>query len=468
MKQLSITILALIAGMALFTACKKTKDATYVSVKQTQIGQLISGDTLCGAINGTMVSGKTYLLTCPVTINATDTVLMQRGVTINVVNPAAYILVHGVFISLGTKDSANWITVSSITKQDNVNTANNPSSDPAFTSSNLWLGIQCDTDARMVVLKWTHLEFTGAVFGTTPPMSADKSGSNSYAVYFTNPNGIFVFEDSWLYGGVDDGMRPNCKFIIQRSTFEKEGYIGGDCINPKQGGVGIASHNLFVGTATNGTKASDKGSSLTAPTTQCDYFNNTYVNGGYRQQQTGRGGDINYEQGAFGQSYNNLIVNCKFGFRIVPNPMADTAHCFYGYNYSYGDADSIVDQFYPVAYYSKFVSTNIPTPVGVIPSTDTLGEPYTAHAWVGANSPEFVNYTYLGSSVNINIDYVSGFNFQLQSGSPAIGKGYTGFTPNVPSGIIQDPVFGPTHISGPGSDIGCYQSSSSTTLGNQH
>jgi hypothetical protein len=465
MKQLSITIIAFIASIVLFTACKKKNDATYVSVKQVQIGALITSDTLCGAITGTMVSGKTYVLTCPVTINAKDTVLMQRGVTINVVNPQAYILVQGAFISLGTKDSANWITVKSITKQDNSNTANNPSSDPAYTSSNLWLGIQCDTMAKLCVLKWTHVEFVGAVFGTTPPMSSNKAGSNAYSVYFTNPNGLFVFEDSWMYGGVDDGMRPNGKFIIQRSTFEKEGYIGGDCINPKQGGVGIASHNMFIGCATNGTKASSKGSSLTAPTTQCDFYNNTYVNGGFRQQQTGRGGDINYEQGAFGQSYNNLIVDCKFGFRIVKNPAPDTAHCFYGYNLSYGDADSIVNQFYPVAYYSKFVSTNIPNPASAIPATDTLGQSYTAHSWVGANDPMFVNYT-LGSSANINIDYVNGFDFHLRSTSPAIGKGYTSFTPHIPAGVYPDPVFGPTTISPPGADIGCYQSTGS--FGNQH
>jgi len=464
MKQLSLIGLALIAGIALFTACKKKSDATSLSAKQTQIGSAITSDTLCGTIKGTMISGKTYLLTCPVTIDFGDTVLMQRGVTINVVNPQAYILVQGVFLSIGTKDSANWITVKSITKQDNTSTATNPSSDPAFSSPSLWLGIQCDTSCPLVVMKWTHLEFVGGAFGTTPPMSADKSGSTAWAVNFTNPNGLFVFEDSWMYGGVDDGMRPNGKFCIMRSTFEKEGYIGGDCINPKQGGVGVAAFNMFVGCATNGTKSSDKGSSTTAPTTQTDYYNNTYVNGGYRQQQTGRGGDINYEQGAFGQSYNNLIVDCKFGFRIVGNPIADTADCHYGYNYSYGDADSIVDQFYPVGYNSDPVSTNIPKPSTFLPAAYALGVTYDAPSIVGKNDPLFVGYT-LGTSANINIDYVSGFNFHLQSNSPAIAAGYTSWTPHLPAGLVVDPIFGPSAITTPGKDIGCYQSDGS---GNQH
>ena len=463
MKQLSMTVLAIIAGIVLFTSCKKKKDATSISVKQTQIGAVLTSDTLCGAVKGTMVSGKTYLLTCPVTVDFGDTLLMQRGVTINVVNPAAYILVQGVFLSIGSKDSANWITVKSIAKQDNAGTANTPSSDPAFSSTNLWLGIQCDTSCPLCVLKWTHVEFVGGAFSTTPPMSADKAGATAYSLYFTNPNGIFVFEDSWLYGGVDDGMRPNGKFFIQRCTFEKEGFIGGDCINPKQGGVGIAAFNMFMGCATNGTKASDKGTSTTAPTTQTDYYNNTYVNGGYRQAQTGRGGDINYEQGAFGQSYNNLIVDCKFGFRIVGNPAADTAHTHYGYNWSYGDADSIVDQFYPVGYITVPQSTDIPSPT-YLPSGYVLGATYTAHALVGTNNPMFVNYT-LGTSANINIDFASGYDFHLQSSSPALGKGYTSWTPHVPAGIVADPVFGPTTITPPNKDMGCYPSDGT---GNKH
>jgi hypothetical protein len=463
MKQLSLATLALIAGITLFTACKKKNDATNISVKQTQIGSLLTGDTLCGHIKGTMISGKTYVMTCPVTVNFGDTLLMQRGVTVDVRSSSAYFLIQGAFISLGTKDSANWITVKSITKQDNVGSANNPTSDPAFTNSGVWLGFQCDTSCQLVVMKWTHLEFAGGTFGTTPPMTADKAGSNAYPVYITNPNAVFVFEDSWLYGGIDDGMRPNCNFIIQRSTFEKEGYIGGDCINPKHGGYGIAAYNMFIGCATNGTKASDKGSG-SGHVTVTDYFNNTYVNGGYRQQQTGRGGDINYEQGASGQSYNNLIVDCKFGFRIVGNPIADTAHCRYGYNLSYGDADSIVDQFYPVGYYSYYLPTNIPNPVGTIPATDTLGSTYTAHAWVGANNPLFVNYP-LGTAANINIDFASGYDFHLQSSSPAIGKGYTGFSANVPPAIKVDPVFGPSSIPVPSKDLGCYPSDGS---GNKH
>ena len=168
MKQIKLGILGVVAGIAFFAACKKTSSGNSVSTLQKQVGSVITSDSLCGAIKGTLQTNKTYLLTCPVTIDAGDTVLMQSGVTINVVNPAAYILVQGVFVSLGTKTSPNWITVSSISKTDNASTSDNPSTDNAYISPNLWLGIQCDTSATLVVMKWTHLDFAGAGLKNIP------------------------------------------------------------------------------------------------------------------------------------------------------------------------------------------------------------------------------------------------------------------------------------------------------------
>jgi hypothetical protein len=318
---------------------------------------------------------------------------------------------------------------------------------------------------KLCILKWTHVEFVGTPFTGTPPLSAIKAGATPFSIYFTNPNGVFVFEDSWLYGSVDDPIRPNGKFCIVRSTFEKNGFIGGDCINAKQGGVGIAAYNLFVGTATNGTKASNKGSSLTAPATRYDMYNNTYVNGGFRQVQTGRGGNINYEQGASGLAYNNLIVNCKFGYRIVGNPAADTVNTHYGYNMQYGDADSIVDQFYPVGYITKPQSTDIPSPSDLIPgfSSYVLGATYDGSSQTKKNNPSFVNYT-LPCPSGAVINYTNGFDFHLQSGSPAIGRGTVNFNP-LSSPVPVDPVFGATSIPAPGKDMGCYQSDGT---GNKH
>jgi hypothetical protein len=66
--------------------------------------------------------------------------------------------------------------------------------------------------------------------------------------------------------------------------------------------------------------------------------------------------------------------------------------------------------------------------------------------------------------VNLNsADYVGGYDFHLKSGSSAIGKGYTNFSPY---GVVKvDPIFGVTEVTAPGKDIGAFQTNGS---GNQH
>ncbi|MBA3828570.1 MAG: hypothetical protein H0X33_06510 [Taibaiella sp.] len=462
MKQIKLSLLTIASGLVLFTSCSKSgSDATNISKPPLQIGQALADNVPCGAVKGTMLSGHTYTISCPISVNAGDTLYMQNNVTVNVTNPQASIAVKGIMISAGTKTQPNTITVPGLTKTDNLTAAANTSADPAYKGN--WCGIQCDTSCKMFIMKWTHLEFGGATY-VTPPLPVFTAGGISYVLYFSNPNGICVFEDSWIYGAVDDAVRfAGGKISFQRNTIEKAGAIGGDVFNAKHGTVGIMAYNLFVGTATNGTKASDKGSS-TAPACHIDMYNNTYINGGYRQIQTGRGGDVNYEQGSYGQAYNNLMVNCKFGFRIVGNPIADTANCHYGYSYQYGDADSIVNQFYPVAYVTIPKSSDIPAPSSFLNlSTYMLGDVYSAHSLVDANNPQFANYPLPSPSGNL-VTYASGFDFHLKSTSPAIGKGFTGFTP-IANAVPVDSVFGASELTPPGIDMGAYQSNGT---GNHH
>ena len=62
-----------------------------------------------------------------------------------------------------------------------------------------------------------------------------------------------------------------------------------------------------------------------------------------------------------------------------------------------------------------------------------------------------------------DIAAIGNYKFTLQSGSPSIGKGYTGFAPlrKVP----LDPVHGVTEYTLPGNDIGCFPFNG---FGNQH
>ncbi|MDB5110601.1 MAG: hypothetical protein JWR67_1715, partial [Mucilaginibacter sp.] len=90
----------------------------------------------------------------------------------------------------------------------------------------------------------------------------------------------------------------------------------------------------------------------------------------------------------------------------------------------------------------------------------TLGATYDGSSLVGKNNPMFVNYP-LPAAANFWITQASvdGFNFHLQSGSPAVGKGTTNanLIKPITNGIPVDPNFGATEITLPGADMGCYQ-----------
>lgn len=458
MKNLNKGILALSACVVLLSSCKKN-DNTTISTPPLQVGASVSDAApLCGAIKGTMLAGKTYTIGCDVVVNKGDTLLLQSGVHVNVSGKYS-ITVKGVLISLGTKAAPNWFTVAGITKTDGANL--DPNTDPAFSAK--WLGIACDTSCTLLVAKWTHFEYCGAAWGT-PTIANVKAGDASRHILFQNPNGVLVVEDSWFYGCTDDAIRLSSgKFSIMRNTVEKCGFQGGDVFNAKSGSVGDMAYNVFVGTATNGTKASNKGG--VGDQTHVNMYNNTYINGGWRQIQTGRAGGINYEEGSYGSAYNNLMVNCKYGIRIVNSPAADTAKMHYGNTWQYGDSLSIVNQFYPQGYITVPQSSDVPAPSTFLPAGYTLGGVYNAPALVGQNNPMFVNFKLPNpSSVGVNgIAHANGSDFHLQSTSPCIGKGYTGFTPV--KAVPVDPNYGATEITLPGKDMGAYQTDGT---GNQH
>jgi hypothetical protein len=131
----------------------------------------------------------------------------------------------------------------------------------------------------------------------------------------------------------------------------------------------------------------------------------------------------------------------------------------------------IADQFYPPGLLTKPQPTDIPTPAGYLPEGYTLGDNYDGTSVVGVGNPKFVNYplpiNLTGAGAYATLDrlaYVTGFDFHLQAGSPAIGKGNTSFS-IAKTNIPTDPNFGATAINPPGADIGCYQSNG-TGLGN--
>ena len=451
--------MAAAAGLMLLQACSKNNNGSVkTSTPPLQVGQPVSSTSpLSGSIKGTMLSGETYTLGGDVVVNVGDTLLLQSGVTVKI--PGKYdIIVRGTFISLGTQAAPNWIT-SGTTHQDQAfsSISSALTTDPAFAGQ--WYGINCDTTCPLFVMKWTHLEFGGATFGAAP-VAGTTAGTASWLILFQNPNGYFDMEDDWIYGSTDDAVRvTDGKINVMRNTFEKTGSNTGESLNVKSGTLGDIAYNLFVGSATNGTKISNAG----ATPVQCDVhvYNNTYVDCGYRQSSTsGHGGSINLEKGAQAMIYNNLIVDCKIGMRIVNT--ADTTNAKYGNTYFYGDSTSVCNEFYSVGDVTHPQTTDIPAFSGYLPLDYVLGAAYDGSSLDGKNSPSFKSYT-LPQLNYENVNNAAGFDFHLATGSGAIGKGTTAFS--AMALVPVNPNFGATAVTAPGADIGAYQSNGT---GNQH
>lgn len=480
-KSLSITILAALMFVGIFNSCKKTSnEIRNIYVPPVVVAHPVAPGDICGTISGTMTTGNTYNVICDITINAGDTLWLQPGVTVCVKNKST-IIVKGALISLGTQAQPNWFTVCDVSKINSVSQSESQATDPAWNNGQgWWTGINCDTSCTLLVLKWTHVEFTGASFPITENFVGGTQGATSKGILFQNPNGDFIMEDSWMYGSIDDAIRLSSGHCsIMRNTFEKAGYVGGDCVNIKSGSVGDVAYNLFIGTATNGSKASNKGG--ISPQCNINMYNNTYVDGGYRQASTGRGANINYEQGARGMIYNNLVVNCKYGIRVVFSPIADTANMSYGFNYIYCDSIAEMEQIYPTGYITRPECYVVPIPshTGYIynPSGAVA---YNDDSLTGRNNPMFVNFPLPEAGITnlFDINYVtpgtlppftstngSSFDFHLQSGSPALGIGTTAFSPlNVISSGVKATSYAPI-VTPPNKDMGCYPIDGS---GNQH
>ena len=464
MKKIFSYVMIMATLMVLLNACKKVADSKELSKAVVQIAAPISDSgCLSGAIKGTMLAGKTYHVCGDIIINKGDTLVIQEGV--KVLFGGSYGLgVKGSLICLGTKEKPNWFTYDSATLVKTDNIGADPTKDPALKG--LWTGILGDTSCYLMILKWTHVEFGGGK--ATKTLSAI---AKPYPIYFANPYGTFVLEDSWLYGSVDDPIRTvGGKVAILRNTFEKCGLTGGEALNAKAGTIGDFAYNVCIGIATNGPKLSNSGAIVGVPGSNLHIYNNTIVNCGYRRAAAGRGGSINFEQDAAGLAYNNIIVNCKFGVRIVANPIADTANIRYGYNLNYGDSASVVNQFIPSTSISTAItapqSTNFPNDYSFLPVGWKLGDTYTAPtSIIGANNPLFINGPVplpAGAKLQ-DIAVVGSYNFRLQPISPCAGVGFTGFSPR--GDVAVDPKYGVTELTRPGKDLGAYQLDGT---GNQH
>jgi hypothetical protein len=459
--------LLLAAGAAL-SSCN---DKTEVATPERVVGEKFSGDTLRSPLKGT-IPGRSgpYYMTKDVTVNDGDTLWIQAGVKIIVIgnprspstfgqatnNPTFFI--NGVLLSTGTKDHPVDINVADNLKND-PSTVVDAAADPSFKG--YWGGINGD-GATLIAVKWTNIGYVGGPYGANAP-TGYAAGDPKFGISMLarKANARFVLEDSYLHGSVDDCIRlQNATFSVLRNKFEKTGKAGGEAVNVKAGCVGDIGYNVFVGGATNGVKvASVAGSTVQ---TNVVTYNNTFVNCGYRQTKSGRGGSINYEVQAKGLIYNNLIANCRFGLRLRSDDRPDTANIRLGNQYYYANTADQAAEFNANTAGSL---TSLLTSMRRV-TTDTRGAAQD-------NNPRFQSFdlTTASGTTAAPTTLIQWTNFlkpadnlRLQAGSSALGKGYTGFQPlNVVSSVNIPGIFTPTSTA-PGTDAGAYQSNGS---GNQ-
>ena len=447
MKLSRYICLTAIVMAVIVSSCHKSEMVT-ISKPVISAGQGITSDTLGGSIKGTLLAGKTYYFKTDIIINAGDTLLMQDGVNLIALGDGStyakspQITVNGTFISLGSEFSQNYISVlPSMRTRDN-----------AFKG--LWGGIQASATSGDVIIKWTHIGYVGGPAGPANDPAVYTAGAARFSISFSNINANFILEDSWVSFSKDDNVRVGSgKISIMRSTFEMNGESGGEAINCKSGTVGDIAYNLIIGAATNGLKISNSGGT----TVQCNVnaYNNTILNSGFRQVQSGRGGSINYEKGAKGKSYNNLIVNCRFGIRITSD--ADVPNTLYDNQYYYASANNLLTQFYP--------STGIAV---AKPGDIKSATPSDKNPLFASYNTDAFNYATATIPMGIAAQpdylvFVGNADFRLNPGSPALNKGKTDFQP-LKAVTITGGIYG-ADITLPGKDIGAFQDDGS---GNRH
>jgi len=475
MKQRNFVFKLALAAMLplIISACSTSTQVQQAPIPPSPIGNYVT-DTLKSPLKGTLAADSTYYMISDVVINAGDTLYIQAGAKVIVLGASTAqtgtpeFQVNGTFISDGTAANPIFLTVPANLRQYK------------YLCTGLWGGIAGSLTSGDIILKYTHVEFAG---GTSSP--TDKlygPSSPRYPVWFENPAANFIMEDSWITGAVDDPMRVTSgRYSIFRNVFECNSLTSGDGPNIKSGSTGDMAYNLVIGTCTNGPKLANKGGNN--PQTSGNIYNNTFITCGWRCTLPARAGSTDIEQGAYGIEYNNLIVNCRTGFRLVQAPAADSNDTYYDYQWYYGSTDSVV---------LHFCNDALDGGVQIRKPHDNLGKPWTT----GANDPMFTGYSVtqvpaarltfgdpFSSQLpveNVLFNNSSRFSdiasftsdFHLSSGSPCAGTAYTGAIKTIattpPSTVyptvgttIKVPVNAVTSIKGAGNPYGADY----TTLG---
>ncbi|WP_420151951.1 right-handed parallel beta-helix repeat-containing protein [Siphonobacter sp.] len=405
-------------AMALLTSCSKNSEDTQVTPAPTET-------SVTGNVEGIWKKGNTYKVTGHLQVPEGKSLTIEEGVTVlmsdSIVKPE--ILIRGNLYSLGTAENPVKFTVPDAWKTS------------ANLFGNLWGGLIAGPANTELVLKNTILEYGGAVTTEESPsvkaqLYKAAAGEHVPVLYTSNTASKVVVTNSIIRNFNEDGFYlEGGKVLIINNTFHTTGVSGGEAINIKSGVQAEIAFNLIYSPNTNALKLSNGGDKT--PQAYVIAYNNTIVNAGWRRP-TIKGGSIWLEKTVRVDVYNNLLVNDRFGIKRDKGAPEDTRSVIAN-NYYYGYTQTGVDQFQP--------STEI-----VKGTNDILGTK------AGDNDPKLVNYPL--STASLNAAYTTSWDFHLQAGSPALGKGKTDFTRLYKSGLS---VNGVTYTSPePASYIGAF------------
>jgi hypothetical protein len=406
MKQLFI-LAAL--STAILVSCSKSED-TGSSTPPTPapvVKEAVSGD-----VSGVWTKGNTYKITGHLQVPASQSLVIEEGVNVifsdSTVKPE--VIVRGNLYVMGTSANPVKFTVPDAWKT----TANQWGS--------LWGGIIAAPTCAELLLDNAILEYGGAVTTESSPsvkagLYKAAAGNHVPAVNYSNINGKLVIVNSRLNNQNEDGFYiEGGKVIIANNKIYTQGVSGGDAINIKSGVQADVAFNMVYSPNTNAMKLSNTGDRT--PQAYIIAYNNTIVNAGWRRP-TIKGGSIWVEAGVRAELYNNLLANDRFGIKRDPKNPEDSkdGRTKVANNLYYGATQDGVTGFQP--------SSEI-----LAGSNDIMSKT------VGENDPKFVNYPLNTDSKNATFN--TAWDFRLQSGSPAIGKGTTSFTPLFADGLTMN------------------------------
>lgn len=388
-------ILSLAAALLLTLSSAFAGDIT-IGTKGNSVGAVDVG-------NQTWTTGSTVTVYDHMIIPVGKSLTIQEGVTVQIADTTLKVemIVLGNLYCKGS--AANPINIGVL-----------PSLVPATVSTTkpfpgLWGSILCDTTCTEFLMLHTNIKYYGAATTNNSPsvllhLYKNAAGETEPYINFRNHNnGKLVIEYCEFSNGKDDGIYiEGGNVIYAYNKLYQNGASGGDATNLKAGTIADLGYNFYYSPNTNAFKLSNSGSR--SPQCNVVVYNNTIVNAGWRRP-TVKGGSIWYEAGVVARSYNNLLINDRFGIKTdAAHDPASTAD----FNFYYG--------------YKQNTVTNFTTAKGLF----AHGSHDVYSTTPGANDPMLVNYPLSTDTLNSKLDPT--WDFRLRTGSPAIGVGTTNIT----------------------------------------